>query len=588
MTAKVPQLPKGPFSFLLYSSKPYRVAAFLALLSVIFASILGSLVPYIFKRVVDGVNGMKGFGPESVLFWALAYIIFTFVEAMLWRSSGFAGMRWITGVRATVRESLTEYVTSHGYSYFSSRFAGALGSKITNASDGIKNIIDEILWEWIGFFLQLTVSLFLVFHTNKYVGMIFVFWVLIVAPINIYLVRRKMPLSISANERETELRAQTIDVLTNINAMHDYARRGFELARIRNLIDIRRRAGMKNWTFSEWSMTLNNVLEAIFSGGMILYAAYLWYTGHVTAGDVVLVLTLVTSIRGDLARIGRHFDNFAETISQAKEGLKDILHEHDIIDLPLSKDIKVSRGEIQLQDVSFEYESRKIFNKLNLLVEPGQRVGLIGRSGAGKSTLMKLLMRQYNLSGGKILIDGQDIAMVKQESLRDSIAVVPQEPLLFHRSLKENIGYGKIPSTDEEIVLAATHAQAHQFIDILPNKYDTLVGERGIKLSGGERQRVAIARAFLKNAKILLLDEATSALDSESEVMIQESLKKLMENKTVIAIAHRLSTLRSMDRLVVMDDGKVIEDGTHDELLKRGGVYAELWAHQAGGFIKED
>src|SRR3989338_6574394 len=267
MTAKVPQLPKGPFSFLLYSSKPYRVAAFLALLSVIFASILGSLVPYIFKRVVDGVNGMKGFGPESVLFWALAYIIFTFVEAMLWRSSGFAG---------------------------------ALGSKITNASDGIKNIIDEILWEWIGFFLQLTVSLFLVFHTNKYVGMIFVFWVLIVAPINIYLVRRKMPLSISANERETELRAQTIDVLTNINAMHDYARRGFELARIRNLIDIRRRAGMKNWTFSEWSMTLNNVLEAIFSGGMILYAAYLWYTGHVTAGDVVLVLTLVTSIRGDL------------------------------------------------------------------------------------------------------------------------------------------------------------------------------------------------------------------------------------------------------------------------------------------------
>ena len=585
MTAKVPQLPKGPFSFLLYSSKPYRVAAFLAVFSVIFASTLGSLVPYVFKRVVDSVNGAAGFGPESVLFWALIYIVFTFAEALGWRSSGFAGSRWVTGVRATVRETLTEYVTSHGYGYFSSRFAGALGSKITNASDGVKNIIQEILWEWMGFLLSLVVSLILVFRTNLYVGWIFVFWVLVIAPINIALVRKKMPLSIAANERETELRAQTIDVLTNINAMHDYARRGFELARIRNLIDIRRRAGLRNWTYSEWSMTLNNVLESIFSGGMILFAAYLWSIGIVTAGDVILVLTLVVSIRGDLARIGRNFDNFAETISQAREGLIDILHEHDIIDHPLSKDLEVSRGEIRLEDVSFEYESRKIFDRLNLCIEPGQRVGLIGRSGAGKSTLMKLLMRQYDLSGGKILIDGQDIAMVKQESLRGSIAVVPQDPLLFHRSLKENIGYGKIPSTDEEIILAATHAQAHQFIDTLPKKYDTLVGERGINLSGGERQRVAIARAFLKDAKILLLDEATSALDSESEVMIQEALKKLMENKTVIAIAHRLSTLRSMDRLVVMDDGKVIEDGTHDELLKLGGVYAELWAHQAGGFL---
>lgn len=582
------QIPKGPFGFLFYSTSHYRVAAFCALLAVLIASTLGSLIPYIFKRIVDSIGGVSGLGPDSVISWVVLYVVFSFTEQISWRASGFAGMHWSTGVRATVRGILTEYVTKHGYSYFSSRFAGALGSKITNASDGIKDIVGEILWEWMGFFIQLAISLTLVFYTNVYVGLIFVLWVIIITPINIFLVRRKIPLSIEANEKETELRANTIDVLTNINAMHDYARRGFEIERIKNLIDARRNAGIRNWSFSEWSMTLNNVLEGVFSGGMIISAIYLWNIGRITPGDVILVLTLVVSIRGSLSRIGRNFDSFAETISQAKEGLADILHDHEIIDHESGKNLEITQGEIKLEDISFKYESQEIFRNLNLHILPGQRVGLIGRSGAGKSTLMKLIMRQYNLSSGRILIDGQDISMVKQESLRDRVAVVPQDPLLFHRTLKENIGYGKLAASDKEIEVAATQAQAHQFIESLPKKYETLVGERGIKLSGGERQRVVIARAFLKNAKILLLDEATSALDSESEVMIQEALKKLMEGKTVIAIAHRLSTLRSMDRIIVMDKGQVIEDGNHESLLQHGGVYAELWSHQAGGFIKED
>ena len=548
---------------------------------------MGALVPYIFKRIIDTINGISGLWSESMWFWVSLYVVFGFMEAMAYRANGFAEMRWATGVRATGRQFLTEHVTKHSYSFFLNRFAGSIGSKLNNASNGVSHMVSE-LQNWIGFLLGLAIGFGLAFHTNIYIGMIFITWLVVITPINIWLVRKKIPLGVVAQARETELRGQTVDVLTNINAMHDYARRTFELGRFKELIDIRRKAGLKNWMFSEIVLMINSVLEAIFVGGMVFVTVYLWNVGQISAGDIILVLTLVISVRGRLAYIGHGFNHFAETISEVKEGLAEILVEHEVLDSPHAKNLKVSFGEIVFNNLSFQYETQNIFSGLSLRIERGQRVGLVGRSGAGKSTLMKLLMRQYDITEGEILIDGQNIASVFQESLRDSIAVVPQDPILFHRSLKDNIRYGKLSATDEEVRESAEHAQAHRFIDILPKKYETLVGERGIKLSGGERQRVAIARAFLKNAKILLLDEATSSLDSENEVMIQKALGELIQGKTVIAIAHRLSTLRAMDRLVVIDNGQIVEDGTHDELLKFGGIYAELWSHQAGGFLLDE
>jgi ABC-type multidrug transport system fused ATPase/permease subunit len=234
----------------------------------------------------------------------------------------------------------------------------------------------------------------------------------------------------------------------------------------------------------------------------------------------------------------------------------------------------------------FDYQDNKVFQQLNLTIAAGQRLGLVGPSGAGKSTFVSLLLRQYDIESGSIEIDGQNIAEVTQDSLRAAIAVVPQEPALFHRTIRENIAYGKPDATDEEIIEVAKKAYAHDFITSLPLGYDTLVGERGVKLSGGQKQRIAIARAMLKNAPILILDEATSALDSESEVEIQKALHILMVGKTVIAIAHRLSTLREMDRIIVLENGAIAEDGTHDTLLTYGGTYARLWAHQAGGFLE--
>lgn len=588
MNTETHQVPTGPFKFLYQSSKPYKWPAFIALLSVTLASISGSLIPYILKRIVDSVGSVSGVGPEDVWFWAFFYVCIGFFNAMSWRGSGFAGMRWATGVRATGREMLTEYVTLHGHNFFSNRFAGAIGAKLKTASEGLKSMVESILWEWQGFIIKLFISFGLIFLTNAYIGWIFIVWLLFITPVNIMFVKKKIPLGMAGQESDTRLTARTVDVLTNINAVHDYARRPFEVDRLKESIDERRKAGMKNWTFSEWMLTANSFLETIFVAMVIFTTVYLWDKGTITPGDIILIITLVVSLRSDLAHLGGRFNSSAEIISQLKEGLTDILRPHEIVDEKNAETLEISKGEIVFKDLTFGYGDRPIFNHLDLTIKHGQRVGLVGKSGAGKSTLMKLLMRQFDPVGGVILIDGQDISKVKQESLRGSIAVVPQEPLLFHRSLEENIKYGSLSATNEEIVESAKHAQAHSFIESLPKKYETLVGERGIKLSGGERQRVAIARAFLKQAKILLLDEATSSLDSEGELLIREALDKLMEGKTVIAIAHRLSTLRAMDRILVMDGGRIVEDGTHNELLNSGGIYSELWSHQAGGFITED
>lgn len=370
--------------------------------------------------------------------------------------------------------------------------------------------------------------------------------------------------------------------------MRLFARREYESQYLKKFqIDELKKARSAMWLIEKMRIFQGLAgLALIFS--MIFTLIHGWVQGWVTLGDFTLIGMLSFWVLGMIWYLSYQVTIFVREIGTINEALSLISVGHAIVDAPQAKPLVVTKGEIRFDKVRFDYQKTNIvFKDLNVTLEAGKKIGLVGYSGAGKSTFVNLILRFYDINSGHILIDGQDIARVTQDSLRENIAMIPQEPSLFHRSLMENIRYGRLSASDEEVIAASKLAHCHEFIEKLPDGYEGLVGERGVKLSGGQRQRIAIARAVLKNAPILILDEATSALDSMTEKIIQESLRNLMQNRTAIVIAHRLSTLADMDRILVFHKGKIIEDGTWEELLKTQGHFAELWEMQMDGFLPE-
>jgi len=601
---KVPSLPKkaspkmwrsdfptstNPLKFFLYASQPHWKAAVPAVIFVIIAASMYSSIPYAFKLIANAAAQLPQAGSYDELFWAsMIYLALLSIAQFIWRLSGFFGSYWAIGARATAGHVLSRYVTLHSRAYFSDRFAGSLASKIRHAGHGMRDLVEIFLWQFLEFAVSVVASFILAFFASPIFAWIFLGWVIIIGAFNYYFARKRIPLSIVNQRAETALNGATVDLLSNISAMQEYARRAFEIERLKGAIDRRRLTGLTNWHFGEWVLMTNVLIQVVFGAIMIFVSLRLAQAGTISAGDIVLILAIIFRIESALLMLGSQLNKFGEVWGEIEESLTEILEPHEIPDRPGAGKLAITKGEILMKDMSFSYSGYTVFKNLNLHIEPGERVGLVGRSGAGKSTLTRLILHHHDIQAGSIMIDGVNVAEVTQESLRAQIAVVPQEPLLFHRTISENIGYGNPKATQGEIEKAAKLAQAHDFILRLKDGYKALVGERGIKLSGGERQRIAIARAILKDAPILLLDEATAALDSESEIAIQRALSELMKGKTVIAIAHRLSTLREMDRILVMDRGQIVEQGKHHELLKKGGLYAELWQHQAGGFIGDE
>lgn len=577
-------IPKTPLAFFWFAIKPSRFWFWLAVFLVIIGAGVWASSSFLFKLIIEAAETNNAHG---VVFYGLLYPVVILFVQILYRLSGVACMKSTIKASKVATDSTMEYLMGQTQTYFSNRFAGAITNKVRNVSGALENIIPDILWSQLNAVVSFLVTFVLLWFVDIRISLLFLMLLATLALVNKFLAKEKARLSKINAETGTLLQGGLADVVTNISVVRQYVQKSFELDRLKILTSNKANSSLANWFFTEKLLFYNVVIIFVFAFLMFWLLTNRWSNDAISTGDFIMVIALVSQISSSMLFIGRAFNSIARAVGELREGLDDIFLPYGIVDAVDTKKIAVNQGEIKWHSVNFRFEDKTVFNNFSLTINPEQKIGLVGHSGAGKSTFVSLLLRQHNLSGGAIYIDGQNIAEVTQDSLRQNIAVVPQEPILFHRTISENIAYGNFKASLDDIKRVAQLAKADEFIDELSNGYDTIVGERGVKLSGGQKQRIVIARAMLKNAPILILDEATSALDSESEQFIQEALRELMKGKTVIAIAHRLSTLREMDRIIVLDSGKICEDGNHESLKLAGGVYSRLWAHQAGGFLSE-
>ena len=583
-------IPTKPVSFARAVSVPYGKWAIGAMTAVFVATAASRAMTYVLKLLTDDAiafgNGLVG--PEAIWRWVLLFPALYLVNEVIWRTSGFCGMRWITGAVAEGNRRLFGYLSEHSATYFSDRHAGALVNKISNASSGTERLIGQWLWQFFPLIVGLAADLYLTYLAHVYFMLSLLAWIAVYIPLNVFYVSRLHKLSYAYAESSSLLKGKMVDSTSNVDTVQYTGSIEYEKRHIGEHIGKQRWTHLREWWWSEWVLVANGILLAIFIFSMFAFGMWLISIGEISVGSLVMVIMIVINLEQRMFFLGQNMTQAVSYYGQVNEGLKELLEPHEIVDRPGAKPVKVREAEIEFKSIDFAYRGKRVFRgDFDLRIEGGEKVGLVGHSGAGKSTLVSLLLRRFELNGGSISIDGQCVSDISLDSLRKSVAFVPQSTSLFHRSIIENIRYGRLDASDAEVVHAAKLAQADCFIRELPQGYDTKVGERGVMLSGGQRQRISVARAVLRGAPILLLDEATSALDSVSESAIQKALVGLMHGKTVIAIAHRLSTLRAMDRLVIIEDGRIVEDGTHAELIGNRGVYASLWNSQVSGFIPD-
>lgn len=580
-------IPQNPLKFIFYSSRFHKRWAVAAILAVIIANSLARYSVVILKNLTDSLTGYQN-GFTDIWYWVLFYTVFTLINENIWRLSGFAGMRWIVNLKITGYRDLYEYITYHSKDYFNNRFAGSLESKISNAADGSASLVGRLLWNFFPTCMGALIYVVIAWQSDYRLGLIILVWTTIYVVINIFFAKKIQIRARKLAESNSNLRGVVIDSLSNITLVHENAYLHNEHEHIFTYLQKTRRADINEWWLSEWFLVMNGFLILIFTATLLLTTVYLLQQQLVSVGVVIMVIAIIRDLSHQLFFLGQELKEGGRKYGQIKEGLQEVLQKHDIVFKDDPHDSVIQNNEIMFDSVNFSYERSPIFRNFSLHIPSGQKVGLIGHSGAGKTTFVSLLLRHFNIDEGSILIGGYPINQLSFKSLRRSIAVVPQDTSLFHRTIRENIASSNPNATQDQIEHAAKLALAHEFISKLPKKYDTIIGERGIKLSGGQRQRLAIARAFLKDSPILVLDEATSSLDSESEQAIQTSLSTLMKGRTVIAIAHRLSTLKEMDRIVIIRHGKIIEDGSVDVLLKKPhSEFKRMWEHQVKGFIVE-
>ena len=562
----------------------FKVSFFCVIFGVIIASLLEIYIPFQFLKLWGLLSTTNyNFAPQAYHILIFIFIL-GLVRLFVTRGYSFINSYFQSNIMAGLREQAFSYMIGHSHSFFANNFGGSLTQKIGKYARSFERLMDMMIDNGLPLIIR-AIGTVLAIYTlvPKYAYILLIFCVVFILTALIY-VKLKLKFDILAAISDTKTTGALADSISNHSSIQLFAGHEYERDRVGGVIQEQNKATVLNWYLWGGLSSIQSAYVVIIEFIIFWFAIGDWKLGIIGVPIMILIQTYLSRLTNSLwsfhAIIRTYYDGFADAQEMAL-----VLNTPYSVDDDVLNEIKDVKGEVVFDNVTYVYENnnQKVFDNFSLKIKAGDKIALVGSSGAGKSTFVRLLMRLFNLQQGKILIDGVDISKISQKSLREQIGFVPQDPVLFHRSLMDNIRYGKRDATDEEVIKAAGLAHCNEFISNLPKGYDTYVGERGVKLSGGERQRVAIARAILKNAPILVLDEATSALDSESEMLIQDALHNLIKGKTVIVIAHRLSTIKGMNRIIVISQGEIIEDGTHDELVKiENGTYKKLWNIQAG------
>ncbi len=564
-------------------------------LSMVSATIADLFMPVFAGRMVDAIAMQTGTHRQAMhaALWALAVMLLLGSLLVAGRHISLMGMSRLT-VRLMARIAGDAFYRLQRFStdWHANNFAGSIVRRVTRGMWAVDLMNDTLLLALLPALMVLAGSSLLLGWHWPSMGLIVAIGATLYVGLSIALsLNYVSPAARLSNAQDTRVGGAMADAVTCNAVVKSFAAEAREDARLARVLDKWSRRTYRHWTNGTRSGTMQMIVLLALRASVTLYAIWLWWQGRATPGGVTFVLTSYFIVHGYLRDVGHHVANLQRSVNEMEDVVEMNVLPLGVADRPGAETIRIARGEVVFDRITFRYgaHTEPLFQDFTLRIAAGERVGLVGHSGSGKTTFVKLLQRLYDLNEGRILIDGQEIARAAQVSLRSQLALVPQEPLLFHRSLQENIAYARPEATAAEIRRAAQLANAHDFISRQPKGYATLVGERGVKLSGGERQRVALARAFLANAPILILDEATSSLDSESEALIQQAMGRLIVGRTAIVIAHRLSTVRMLDRILVFDQGRVVEEGTHEALVRKTeGTYKRLFERQALGLFVEE
>ncbi len=569
--------------------KKFKVSFFAVIIFTIIGSSLDVFIPFQYLKLWNVLNKNDFSIVSAAQSIILFILLLNLIKWAIRRTSGFCLSYFEAQTIAGLRKQAFAYMIGHSHSFFANNLGGSLTHRINKYARAFEKLADRMVMDGLPLLVRGIGTIIAIYTLlPKYSLILGIFCIVFLVTTFIY-IRYKLKYDILSSQAESKTTGAITDSIGNHSSIQLFTGHEYEKERVGEVIDKQKKANVFNWYLWEGLNAICGLY--IFSIEFIIFYFALgdWKLGLITLPVIVLLQSYMIRLIENLWSFGAIVRAYYESFADAEEMAVILSTPYEIVDksMQIMNNIK---GEIVFENVTYIYENNnsKVLDDFSLIISAGQKVAIVGSSGAGKTTFVRLLMRLFNLTSGRITIDGIDIGNITQENLRERIGFVPQDPVLFHRTLMENIRYGRRDANNEEVLNAAHLAHCDDFIETLSNKYETYVGERGIKLSGGERQRVAIARAILKNAPILILDEATSSLDSHSESLIQDALRKLIQGKTTIVIAHRLSTIRQMDRIIVLENGKIVEDGTHDQLAnKKNGVYKKLWDLQAGGFKKE-